>query len=516
MQFDLAVYAELCEYLNVLLSSQSRNSVYSSLEVRQTALLSLYEPLSAVAVAVEDYSLMSLYVLYKQIMQSCIEIVCLLEFVCEFSQRVSNDSVQYGIRTSNVQAGTCASELELVAGECERRCSVSIGGILREVRKRRYAHVEHGVSRCVIPALFKSLDNVLKLLAEEDRDDCRRCLVSAQSVVVTCRSHGKSQQVRILVNCLDDSNQECQELRVLHRRLTRIQQVLTIVSGQRPVIVLTRTVDSCERLLMEQANQIVLKGDLLHKLHCELVLIGSEVCRREYRSVLVLCRSHLVVLCLGGDAELPHMLVEILHVVSYAVLDRSEVVVVKFLSLGSRSAKQRSASEDQVLSLIIGSLVYQEVLLLSAYGCNYSLCGGIAEKSEYSQSCVGNNVHGAKQRSFLIQRFTGVGIECGRDIKRTALYECIGGRIPCGIASRLERCSDTAGREAGRIGLALDKLLAGELHDNSAVAHRGDEAVVLLSGDTGHRLEPVCVMCCTLLDRPVLHCACNYVGNAAV
>ena len=54
MQFDLAVYAELCEYLNVLLSSQSRNSVYSSLEVRQTALLSLYEPLSALARAVED------------------------------------------------------------------------------------------------------------------------------------------------------------------------------------------------------------------------------------------------------------------------------------------------------------------------------------------------------------------------------------------------------------------------------------------------------------------------------
>ena len=81
MQFDLAVYAELCEYLNVLLSSQSRNSVYSSLEVRQTALLSLYEPLSAVAVAVEDYSLMSLDVLYKQIMQSCIEIVCLLSLL---------------------------------------------------------------------------------------------------------------------------------------------------------------------------------------------------------------------------------------------------------------------------------------------------------------------------------------------------------------------------------------------------------------------------------------------------
>ena len=197
-------------------------------------------------------------------------------------------------------------------------------------------------------------------------------------MVVACRSHGKSQQVRILVNCLDDSNQECQELRVLHRRLTRIQQILTIVSGQRPVIVLTRTVDSCERLLMEQANQIVLKGDLLHKLHCELVLVGCQVSRCEDRSIFVLCGSDLVVLCLGGDAELPHVLVKILHVACYAILDSSEIVVVKFLSLGSRSAKQRSASEDQVLSLIVGSLVYQEVLLLSAYGCNYSLCGGIA------------------------------------------------------------------------------------------------------------------------------------------
>ena len=45
--------------------------------------------------------------------------------------------------------------------------------------------------------------------------------------------------------------------------------------------------------------------------------------------------------------------------------------------------------------------------------------------------------------------------------------------IPGGVAARLERRADAAGRERGGVGLALDQLLAGELGDRGAVARRG-------------------------------------------
>ena len=103
MQLYLAVYAKLGEYLYILLSSKRRDSVYSCLEVRQTALLSLYQPLSAVTVAVEDDSLVSLDVLNEQIVERCVEVVSLLKLVCEFCQGVCNDGVQYCVRTCNIQ-----------------------------------------------------------------------------------------------------------------------------------------------------------------------------------------------------------------------------------------------------------------------------------------------------------------------------------------------------------------------------------------------------------------------------
>ena len=225
---------------------------------------------------------------------------------------------------------------------------------------------------------------------------------------------------------------------------------------------------------------------------------------------------NLVVLGLGGDAKLPHMLVKVLHVACYAVLDSAEIVVVKLLSLGCGRAKERSARKDKVLSLIVGRLVYKEVLLLRAYRCNNSLCGGVAEQAEYSERRVGDNVHGAQQRGLLVKRLARIGVERRGDIERTTLYESVGGGVPCGVAPCLECSADTARGEAGSVRLALDKLLARELHDNGAVAHRGDEAVVLLSGDARHRLEPVGVVGRALFDCPVLHGACNNVRNRAV
>ena len=99
--------------------------------------------------------------------------------------------------------------------------------------------------------------------------------------------------------------------------------------------------------------------------------------------------------------------------------------------------------------------------------------------------------------------------ERGRDAEQRAVRvledERRRGRVPRGVAARLERRADAAGRERGRVRLALDQLLAGELGDRVAVAGRAVERVVLLGGRAGERLEPVRVVGRAALHRPLAH-----------
>ena len=87
------------------------------------------------------------------------------------------------------------------------------------------------------------------------------------------------------------------------------------------------------------------------------------------------------------------------------------------------------------------------------------------------------------------------------------------GRIPRRVAARLEGGAHAARREARRVGLALDQLLAAELRDGAAVGRRRQKRVVLLGGDAGHRLEPVRVVRRAVLDGPVLQRRGDDVGD---
>ena len=69
---------------------------------------------------------------------------------------------------------------------------------------------------------------------------------------------GLTEQICMLIYRFQDTGQYQQELYVLVRCLARIQQVDAIVRGQRPVVVLTGTIDTCERFLMQQTFQTVL------------------------------------------------------------------------------------------------------------------------------------------------------------------------------------------------------------------------------------------------------------------
>ena len=117
---------------------------------------------------------------------------------------------------------------------------------------------------------------------------------------------------------------------------------------------------------MEKAHKSVAECDFLHHFHCELVVVGSDICRIIDRSKFVLCRGYFVVLCLCKDTELPEFTVEVCHIFSDSRLDRTEIVIVHFLSLWRHSTEKSSACHDEVFTLFPHLTVYEEIFLLRA------------------------------------------------------------------------------------------------------------------------------------------------------
>ena len=119
---------------------------------------------------------------------------------------------------------------------------------------------------------------------------------------------------------------------------------------------------------MKQAHKTVRGRDLLHDLHGQLVVVGSNIGSGINGSQFVLCRSYLVMLRLCQDTQLPQLLVQILHKCRNSGLDHTKVVVIHFLPLGRLGTKQGPAGIDQVLPLVIHFLGNKEVLLFRTNG----------------------------------------------------------------------------------------------------------------------------------------------------
>ena len=79
----------------------------------------------------------------------------------------------------------------------------------------------------------------------------------------------------MVINGSNQAGQEDQELQVVLRVVTRLEEVL-VVGAQRPVIVLSGAVHVVEGLLVLQAHQAMVRSDELHLLHGEKVIVDCE------------------------------------------------------------------------------------------------------------------------------------------------------------------------------------------------------------------------------------------------
>ncbi len=304
------------------------------------------------------------------------------------------------------------------------------------------------------------------------------------------------------------------------RRVARLEQVLARVGAHRPVVVLAGPVHARKRLLVQQAHQAVAARDVPHHLHRQLLVIGADVRVLEHRGELVLVGRDLVVTGLDRHPELAELALGIQHAGQDPLRDRAEVVIVELVALRRLGPEQRPPRGHQVGPLEVVLLVDQEVLLLRADGREHPPRARVAEQPQRVHGRLGQRVHRAQQRDLVVERLPRPRCERGRNAEQRPVgvleNERRAGRIPRRVAAGLERGPDAAGRERGRVGLALDQLLARELGQRRALAGRAVEAVVLLGRGAGQRLEPVRVVRGAVLERPLLHRQRHRIGERGV
>ena len=129
----------------------------------------------------------------------------------------------------------------------------------------------------------------------------------------------------------------------------------------------SRTVYTCKRFLIQKTCKSMSASHLFHGLHSHLIVIHSHINLLVNRCQLMLCRSNLIMLCLCRNSKHPKFMIYIIHIGSYSLSDRTEVVILKLLSLWRHCSKQCSSCINQILSLQILFPVYNKILLLRTH-----------------------------------------------------------------------------------------------------------------------------------------------------
>ena len=263
----------------------------------------------------------------------------------------------------------------------------------------------------------------------------------------------------------------------------------------------------------------MLLGDGLEGRHQQLLVVGRDVRALEHRRDLELAGRDLVVPGLGRDAQLEQLPLGVHHEAEDPLRDRTEVVVVELLALGRLDAEQGAAGVQQVGPGEEEVPVDQEVLLLGAAERHHS--GRlVAEQLQHSFGVVGHR---------LLRRSNGVLWSSASPVIET---KTVGMRrvLPFGFsstyaglvtsqpvyprASNVLRSPPLGKLEAS--GSPWTSVLPANSASAETVADGLEEAVVLLCGEPGQRVEDVRVVGGALLQRPIFHGRRDGVGDGGI
>lgn len=320
---------------DALLADKSRQRLGSALEIQEPALGGLRLPGAGVAVPVEDNPLVFTHRLFDQVVEGLGEVGSALQKIGKLREFLGDDGVEDKVRPRDREGRAGHPKFKLVSGEGKRGGPVAVGQVLGEARQ--YVDPDgHILGHAAVVRLAgcNRIEDAGELVAQEHREDGGRRFVRAEAVVVAGGGNRNPQQVLIIIDSLDDGGEEQQELGIFLWGFAGFEKIQAGVGRKGPVVVLARTIDAGERLLVQQAYHVVPQRNLLHQLHRKLVVIGRGVDGRKDRGQLVLGGGDLLVFGFGEDAELPKLFVEVFHVGGHSRIDRTEVVVIHLLPLG--------------------------------------------------------------------------------------------------------------------------------------------------------------------------------------
>ena len=121
---------------------------------------------------------------------------------------------------------------------------------------------------------------------------------------------------------------------------------------------------------MLKAGKTVMSCKKLELLHGQEVVVNSECTLLKDRCKLMLARSNLIVLGLCRDAQLPELVIKLLHKVVDGWTNGAKVVLVKLLTFAWFATKEGTTTQNKVRALLKIFLFDKEVFLLWTNVCN--------------------------------------------------------------------------------------------------------------------------------------------------
>ena len=307
--------------------------------------------------------------------------------------------------------------------------------------------------------------------SEECRDNCRRSLACTQAVLVRCTHNRRLQQTVVTMHRCNNIHKEGHKLQILKCCTTRLEEINTRICSKRPVIMLTRSIDTLEWFFMQKHAEVMTCSNLTHNGHKQLVMVVCKVCLLIYWSQLILIWCNLIMTCFQWNTKLQTLVLQILHKGQHSLWNSTKIVIVELLILCRLVSHKRTACLHEVRACRPECIINQEVLLLPAEEYLHSLNTSIKVATHLCRSTRYSR-NGAQERSLIVESLARVRYKYSRNTKCCIYDKCRRCRVPCRVTSRLEGITDTTTRERRSIGFLLHKHLTRELLQHTTRAIR--------------------------------------------